>query len=262
MAISVLMVYQPIESTGEMESYWRSYINFYEKYWDGPATPQSSWYGKEYEDFRSSLSGELGLGADEIRDCFFIKDKEGKHFLAPITKEVNLNIFSAENFIPYEWLLMYIGDEKKYFYTHTGFGAVHQDAIYYNTRVKDAQDRLKESISDLDDALSELGEKSAYPTLSEILSATNEGVENLLGWLNGFDGTGFVLLNYGELCAHIVQDTLKNEDSVTEIRQAIELAADGDYEASESALRVLESKWEEIRAAAMGSQASSTSTVQ
>ena len=139
---------------------------------------------------------------------------------------------------------------------------MHQDSIYYNTRVKDAAQRLKESIADLEDALSELGGKSAYPTLGEMLSATKEGVENLLGWLSGFDGTGFVLLNYGELCGYIVQDTLKNEDSVTEIRRAIELAADGNYEASESALRVLESKWEEIRAAAMGSQTSSTSTVQ
>ena len=262
MAISVLMVYQPIESTGVEESYWRSYINFYEKYWDGPATPQSSWYGKEYEDFRCSLSGELGLETDEIKDCFFIKDKEGRHFLAPITQEVNLNIFSAENFVPYEWLLMYSGDEKKYFYTHTGFGAVHQDAIYYNTRVETAEERLKDSIADVDAALHELGEKSAYPTLREMLSVVKDGMVNLLDWLSGFDESGFVLLNYGELCAHIVQDTLKNEDSVTELRRAIELAADGDYEESEGTLRVLESKWEEIRAAATGSEASSTSTVQ
>ena len=262
MAISVLMVYQPIESTGADESYWRSYMNFYEKYWDGPATPQSSWYGKEYEDFRTSLSNELGLDAEEIRDCFFIKDKDGTYFIAPISQEVNLNIFSAENFVPYEWLLMYAGEEKKYFYTHTGFGAVHQDAIYYNTRVEDAAKRLKDSIAEVDEALRDLGEKSAYPTLTEMLSAIKEGMENLLGWISGFDGTGYVLLNYGEICGHIVQDTLKNEDSVTELRQAIENAADGDFEAAESGLRVLESKWEEIRAAATGSQASSSSTVQ
>ena len=262
MAISVLMVYQPIESTGGDENYWRSYINFYEKYWDGPATPQSSWYGKEYEDFRTSLSSELGLDAEEIRDCFFIKDKDGSYFIAPITQEVNLNIFSAENFVPYEWLLMYKGDEKKYFYTHTGFGAVHQDAIYYNTRVEDATQRLKESIEEVGEALTELGEKSAYPTLRDMLSAIKEGMENLVGWIGGFDDRGYVLLNYGEICAHIVQETLKNEDSVTELRKAIELAADGDFEASESTLRVLESKWEEIRAAAIGSQASSTSSLQ
>lgn len=53
MAISVLMVYQPIESTREKERYWRSYVSYYEKYWDGPATPQSSWFGKEYDEFRT-----------------------------------------------------------------------------------------------------------------------------------------------------------------------------------------------------------------
>lgn len=262
MAISVLMVYQPIESTGADENYWKSYVNFYEKYWDGPATPQSSWYGKEYDDFRDSLSNQLGLDKDQIRDCFFIKDKDGSYYLAPVTQEVNLNIFSAENFVPYEWLLMYKGEEKKYFYTHTGFGAVHQDAIYYNTRVEDASKRLKESVEEITVALSELGDKSAHPTLAEMLTALKEGMENLQGWISGFDGRGYVLLNYGEICAHIVQETLKNEDSVTELRSAIENAADGDYEAAESGLRVLESKWEEIRAAAMGSQASSTSTVQ
>lgn len=262
MAISVLMVYQPIESTGGDESYWRSYISFYEKYWDGPATPQSSWYGREYEDFRSSLSNELGLSPERIRDCFFIKDKNGEHFIAPISTEVNMNIFSAENFVPYEWLLMYKGEEKKYFYTHTGFGAVHQDSIYYNTRVEDAVNRLKESTLDIEDALRELGEKSAYPTLREMLAAIKGGLENLAGWIGGFDGRGFVLLNYGEICAHIVQDTLKNEDSVTELRHALENAADGDFESAESGLRVLESKWEEIRAAAMGSEASSSSTMQ
>ena len=107
MAISVLMVYQPIESTREKESYWRSYVSYYEEYWDGPATPQSSWFGKEYNDFRKSLSNHLGLNKDEIHDCFFQKDDEGNYFIVPVGEEININIFSAENFIPFEWFLMF-----------------------------------------------------------------------------------------------------------------------------------------------------------
>ena len=262
MAISVLMVYEPIEATREKQDYWKNYISFYEKYWDGSATPHSTWYGSDYEDFRNSLSSELGLDKKEIQDCFFIKDDDGKYYLVPISTEVNLNIFSAENFIPYEWLLMYEGDEKKYFYTHTGFGAVHQDAIYYNTRVDKATERLTEAMEEAEEAITNLGEKSAHPTLRDMLKGLKEGMVNLTDWLSGFDGTGFVLLNYGELCAHIVQETLKNEDSVSEIRNALILAAVGDFEASETTLRILESKWDEIRTVASGSDVESTSTVQ
>ena len=60
MAQSVLMVYEDINSLTESE-YWTKYINFYERYWDGPATPQSSWWGQEYENFRESLSEHLGI---------------------------------------------------------------------------------------------------------------------------------------------------------------------------------------------------------
>ena len=88
------------------------YIGFYEKYRDGTATPQSSWHGREYEDFRSSLSSELGLDETEIEDCFFIKDDEGKYYLAPVSTDVNLNILSTENYVPFERLLMYEGDEN------------------------------------------------------------------------------------------------------------------------------------------------------
>ena len=54
------MVYEDLESIKENGKYWKDYVEFYEKYWDAPATPKSSWWGIEYEEFRESLSQHLG----------------------------------------------------------------------------------------------------------------------------------------------------------------------------------------------------------
>ncbi len=260
MAISVLMVYEPVESTREKENYWRSYISFYEKFWDGTATPQSSWYGREYEEFREFLSKELGLKKSEIEDCFFMKDEEGRYYLAPVGAKVNLNIFSAENFVPLEWFLMYEGEEKKYFYTHSGFGAIHHDAVYYNTRVEKALGRLDGAVKEIEKSL-ELSQNESG-MLHDTLRDIREGALNLRNWLGGFDPRGFVLLNYGEICSHIEPDSLKNEDSVSELKAILRLAAEGDNEGARSSLTMLLSKWEEINRAATGVRTEASSTLQ
>ncbi len=261
MAISVLMVYQPIESTREKESYWRSYISFYEKYWDGPATPQSSWYGREYEEFRSSLSSSLGLSKEEIQDCFFLQDNENNYYIVPVGSEVNINIFSAENFIPLEWFLMFSEEEKHYFYTHTGFGAVQQDAIYYNGRVGDASDRLLVSKNNIEQALSLIDAGTSQP-FAEALKELSENIVNLENWLSGFDPKSFMILNYGEICSYIEPDSMKNEDSVSEIHRVLSLAAEGNTSEAESALYHLLSKWTEIRGAITGEKPESAATIQ
>lgn len=261
MALSVLMVYEPLTSTRDRENYWRSYISFYEKYWDGPATPQSSWYGRDYDDFRDALSKELGLDKNSIEDCFFIKDENGGYYIVPVGSKVNMNIFSAENCIPLEWFLMYDGGEKKYFYTHTGFGAIHHDAIYYNTRIENALGRLKDAAGEIEKSLDSPG-NSAGAGVADALRDLSEGVRNLRDWLSGFDTGGFVLLNYGEICSLIAPDSMKNEDSVSELRRALTLAAGGKAQEAETALRVLLSKWDEISRAASGTVPKSSSTVQ
>jgi len=261
MAISVLMVYQPIESTREKESYWRSYVAFYEKYWDGPATPQSSWFGREYDEFRESLSNRLGMGKKEIQDCFFLKDEDGGYFIVPIGSEVNINIFSAENIIPFEWFLMFSKDEKHYFYTHTGFGAIQQESIYYNETVKNVQERLKISKKNIESALKNI-EVGSFQHMAETLKELSDKILNLENWLSGFDSKSFIILNYGEICAHIEPESMKNEDSVTEIHNVISLAGEGKIDEAESALTYLTIKWNEIRSAIKGERPQSTSTMQ
>lgn len=261
MAISVLMVYQPIESTRERESYWRSYVSYYEKYWDGPATPQSSWFGTEYEQFRQSLSNELGLNKKEIQDCFFLQDEKENYFIVPVGSEVNINIFSAENFIPFEWFLMFSKEEKHYFYTHTGFGAIQQDAIYYNGKVENALSRLTESKENIEAALNKI-EPGTSQALAETLKELSDNIDNLENWLSGFDPKSIIILNYGEICTHIEPESMKNEDSVSEIHSVLSLAGEGKIGEAESAFTYLTSKWNEIRNAITGERPESSSTVQ
>ena len=261
MAISVLMVYQPIQSTREREGYWRNYISFYEKYWDGPATPQSSWYGHEYDEFRRSLSTELGLGKDEIQDCFFLQDDDDNYYIVEVGSKVNINLFSAENFIPFEWFLMFAKEEKQYFYTHAGFGAVQQDAIYYNGRVRDARSRLEQAKKNIENALNNIETGSSQP-LAEALAELSDNIINLENWLLGFDENSFIILNYGEICAHIEPNSMKNEDSVSEIHSVLELAGEGKIADAEQAFSYLITKWNEIRNAITGERPQTASSMQ
>ena len=261
MAISVLMVYQPIESTREKQNYWRSYIDFYERFWDGPATPQSAWFGQEYEQFRQSLSNHLGLSKNEIQDCFFLTDDDGKYYIVPVGSEININIFSAENFIPFEWFLMFTRDEKHYFYTHTGFGAIQQEAIYYNGTVGNAINRLEYSRKNIESGLHKIGSEGSQ-NFAETINELFDNIGNLENWLSAFDKKSFIILNYGEISNHIEPQSMKNEDSVSEIHNVLALAGDGKIKEAESALLYLQSKWNEIRAVIAGTAPQSSTSVQ
>lgn len=261
MALSVLMTYEPLEKTGERYDYWRSYISFYERFKDGPATPNTAWYGSEYDAFRESLSKELGIEKRLIEDCFFMKDEDGKYYFTPVGRKANPNIFSAENFIPLEWFLMYDGTEKKYFFTHTGFGAIRQDSIYYITRVGKALERLDTAVSDIDAFLAS-PESTGSPTLSGILSDLKAGGENLTHWLMGFDRESFVLLNYGEMSSRIDPDQLRSEDSVSELRLVLTLAREGSAGDSEKVLAMLLSRWEGINRSLADEAEKPTTTLQ
>ena len=259
MAISVLMVYEPLRSIDDQD-YWRSYITFYEKFRDVPATPQSTWFGNEYEVFRESFSAETGIPRETIRDCFFMKDEDGEYYLTPVGSKTNVNLFTAEDFIPLEWFLMYAPGEKKYFYTHTGWGAVKQDAIYYRTRIGDAARRLEEAGRDLEKWMSS-GIPGPEP-VAEIVGGLAEGARNLRHWLSPFAEDGFVMLNYGEVGSRIPPDLLKSEDSVSELKNALLLAREGDTERAGKALLALISKWDSINRALTGETEKRSSTLQ
>lgn len=261
MAISVLMVYEPLRSMGESEDYWRSYITFYEQFRDGPATPQSAWYGREYEVFRESFSAETGVAKETIRDCFFMKDDAGEYYLTPIGGSPNVNLFTAEDFIPLEWFLMYKGEEKRYFFTHTGWGAVRHDAIYYRTRIKDAAARLEEAERDIERWAASGGLRPEEPA-SAIVKDLANGARNLRHWLASFDGDGFVMLNYGDIGSRIAPDSMKNEDSVSELKNALLLAKENDPARAETALMALIAKWDSINRALSGAAEKRPSTLQ
>jgi hypothetical protein len=164
---------------------------------------------------------------------------------APVGSKANPNIFSAENFIPLEWFLMYDAGEKKYFFTHTGFGAIRQDAIYYITRVGSALGRLGAAVSGIDAFLASSGAEGS-PTLSGILSDLKSGAENLSHWLSGFDAGSFVMLNYGDISQRMDPGQMKNEDSVSELGTVLALAGEGNTDDAEKVLAMLLSKWDSI----------------
>ena len=252
MAQAVLMVYEELNSIKENGEYWRDYVQFYEKYWDAPATPKSSWWGQEYEEFRESLSHQLGVDKKHIKDCFFTKDKDGNYFICPIGQEINLNIMACDNFIPLEWFLLFDSSEKGYFYTHTGFGAVHHDAIYYTSGLTGSIERLENSLKILTENINQtdagLGN---YPELQN-LKFLAEGLSHMNEWLNGFSGKGVIMLNYGEICNFIEPDSMKNEDSVGEIRRVLENIEKRDLSSAETTLKLLNLKWIDITSKASG----------
>lgn len=102
MANSILVVYEPLEEVLYNRNYWKEYIDFYEKYWDGPSSFQSVWFGNEYDYFRDGLSNHLGLDKDLIEDCFFIKEKDEKYYISPLTTNANPYVLGSENYIPTE----------------------------------------------------------------------------------------------------------------------------------------------------------------
>ena len=252
MAQTVLMVYENLESFRENREYWTSYVEFYEKYWDAPASPKSSWWGNEYEEFRQSLSKQLGLDKNYIRDCFFTKDKDGRYFICPIGSEVNLNIISCDNFVPLEWFTLFESGQKGYFYTHTGFGAIHHDAIYYTSDLKSSLVRLENSVDILSSRLNtDKEEFKKYPELQKF-GYVLEGVNNIREWLGGFSDDGILILNYGEICSFIEPDSMKNEDSVGELFQILENLKSGDFSSAASNFKLLDYKWTDIESKASG----------
>ena len=243
MATSNLISYEPLDNLRGKAYYWKEYVNFYEMYWGGPTSPFGVWFGNEYKAFRESLASNLEMDEREIEDCFFMKDEDGKHYVAPINSRANL-LFS-KNTIPLHWFVLFNKEDRKILYTHWGFNAIHYDA-----RIGTAIDRVKEAMGILQ-KLNENNYKDS--TLSKHGGSINEilkGLNTLKDWLWGFDRSGFIVLNYGEVCSLIHPSTLKNERSVEEIWNVIRFIERGYFNEASSSLIVLMQKWEEIKSKA------------
>ncbi len=251
MAISSILIYEPIESFKDKEYYWGDYADFYEKYWGGPTSPLGVWFGNEYEAFRKSLSEHLGMDDEEIEDCYFMKDKEGKYYVAPMRSRSNTA--HAENIIPLDWFILFNEDERKSLFTHWGF-----NAITYDTRIETALLRVDQAMHILSSCFENNDGDEIKSLFGDNLTILSHSLSDLQTWFSGFDQSGFIVLNYGDICSFIHPATLKNEKSVEEMWNILHLLGQGKLDEASSALRVLFQKWEELRSKASGEVSEST----
>jgi len=247
MAISSLIVYQPLDSFMEEKDYWSSYVSFYEQYWGGPTSPYGVWFGQEYENFRRAFSEYLDIEEEEIKDCYFMKDEKGKYYVCPFSSSTKSYILSSENYVPLNWFLLFTDEEREYFFTPWGFAGIN-----YDTKINLAFDRLEEADSILNRAFNKVEQAGLKLPFSHELGEIRTGIAGLKNWLSGFDPSGYLVLNYGEISSYIHPYTLKNERSVNDIWQMLSLLREGRVEEAHSLLIVLNEKWEDIRRKASG----------
>lgn len=239
MATSTLIIYEPIEKFKQKSRYWHEYVRYYEKYWGGPPSPLGVWFGNEYEIFRRKLAEELSMEEDEVVDCFFLKDDKGNYYIAPPD---HVNIFSSKNVVPVEWFVLFSESERKELHSHWGF-----NAVYYTASIADAHDRLLRGKTILSGALESSKHEDMDVYLKSQLNLIAEGIDNMLSLLSGFDMRGYVVLNYGDICSVIHPYTLKNERSVREIDDFLNMVGEQKYSKASSFLGIFNEKWGEIR---------------
>ncbi len=251
MAKGIILVYEPISAIKGDKAYWESYISFYEKFWDHPSSPRSIWFGTEYEEFKASLSRFLGIDIDKIENCFFFKDENGSYYLSPLGKE-KLNALVIENAIPESWFVPFDESERSFFYTHTGFGAITMDGIYYKTRLSSGLDRLKKAERIIGNFEERIKSSDSRLPFSENLSRLDRETKDLELWLSAFDKNSFLILNYGEICSHIHPQTFKNENTAKEIWEFLSLIEGEKFDEADLKIRLVRQKWKEIRDKSLG----------
>ena len=193
-----------------------------------------------------------------IEDCFFIKDKDDNIFISPLSETANPYVFSCENYIPPEWFMLFSPDDKKLSFTHTGYGAISQDGIYYDTDINKAAYGIAKADSIIKNAAERSGEVGS--SIVGILAQLSGGVENIKSWLSSFNQKGKVVLSYGDICTYIPNYSLADENSVKDIWDILSLIENGKYEQAESKLNIFIVKWQETFGQA--SDAASRSTMQ
>jgi hypothetical protein len=96
---------------------------------------------------------------------------------------------------------------------------------------------------------------SSYAYLADDLS---NGLAEIKTWLSGFDPSGFLVLNYGEICSVINPYSLERERSVEETWKFLRSLKEGNYGEADGSLKTLMRKWDDIRNYASGSLDDST----
>jgi hypothetical protein len=251
MAKSIMLVYEPLSVTKGDRAYWESYISFYEKFWDHPSSPKSIWYGTEYEEFKTALSRFLDVEIDKIENCFFFKDNDGQYYLSPLGSE-HLNALVIENAIPESWFVPFDQSERNFFYTHTGFGAITTDGIYYKTKLSLSLERIKKAQEIIGNLEQRIRSSAIRLPFSRLLSQIHREIKDLEVWLTTFDKDSFVILNYGDISSHIHPQTFKNENTAMEIWEFLSLIELEKFEEADLKIRLVQQKWKEIKNKASG----------
>ena len=247
---SALLLYQSLENVNMDKNYWEKYIKFHEMYWDGPASSQNVYYGREYEEYRLSLSNHLEVELEEIKDCLFTKHENGKYYLTPLTRDSNKYILEKENLIPPQWFLLFDNSEKKFFYSHAGDGAVQADGIYYDTDSSSSKKRLEKAQS----IITKLKKEKISKELELFANDLEFGISELSFWLADLDDDSLLILNYAELNTIIHEFTLKNENSVQDLWILFNNLNEKKYEKAASDLKIYKHKWDEISKKASSSE--------
>jgi len=247
MATSNLIIYEPLEAFGKLSDYWKSYIEFYELYWGSAPSPFGVWFGNEYKNFVTSLAERIDMDEADIKDCYFLKDKEGRYFLAPMEADEKNHIIFVENIIPEEWFLLFRGDERKSLFSHWGF-----NAIYYKTELKKGLERVEQAKQVYEKSLSEMPSDIKESELFSILQGLIENCDHLISLLSEYHSESHIILNYGDICALIHTYTIDNERSVDEIGRFTEFLSNKEYEQANKSIKMLFQKWQEIYENATG----------
>lgn len=252
MAQSLLLIYVPLDKTEEKQEYWKRYTKFYHDYWGWPTSPLGVWFGNEYDQFRNMLSEHLGMEEEKVEDCYFMKE-EDRIYICPLQTGMNPYVISAENFIPIEWFLMFEDEERNSVLSHWGLGA-----LYYYTKIAKARSRLEKAEKTIVAFIDSHKEGETDDELFQRMSELKPRISELNKMLSEYDSDGFILLNYGELASIIHPYTLKDERSVKDIWEILELMEKGNLETSQTNYKLLTAKWTEIRLQSMGDDGNST----
>jgi len=247
-AQSTLIVYDSIETlSGGKRSYWLDYIDFYEQYWGGPMSPFGIWFGNEYDNFRRALADHLSVDEPAVKDCFFIRNGEGLLYVCPLGVE-NGNILSCEDSVPFEWFAAFDKSSRRNFYSHWGFSSIH-----YNTTVFSASEKLSAAT----ETLSRAFEKTDHEKLTGVIKWMEKGVRKMDKWFSARDGSGYAILNYGDICSVLTPQSLGRERSVEQVEEVFALLDSRKWEQSYNLSAQILQKWEDLRqmcAAASGNK--------
>ena len=237
---STIIVYEPIEKFGRMSEYWGKYISFYEEYWGGPTSPYGVWFGDEYDDFQYKLSKFLDV--DEIQDCLFIKGSGGKYLISPLRSFKNKYMSHSDNHIPLQWFILFEDDERKFFYTHMGFGRIH-----YGTDLKQSLNRIDKADRIIEDSITRHRKATDQSAFLMKLKKIQSGLFELRTWLSEFDSHSYVVLDYGELCSFISPYTLNMDHTSKELWNMLSNLNRDNIEESRQILNSLLQKWETVK---------------